>query len=326
VAFQIVNAALFRKCLSVVLTCVCFTWAQLQFSGNIPPEVNTLSIAAEYNRIYGIVAPRQRPDHLPLKIIYFTKGNKPLQADALPEWGGGGSIGGNLVVIPTDSKPFLQRDFYQITVHEMVHSILYRAYPGLKIPRWFNEGTAMVLSGELSFEETSIISKAVFFNRLFLLPEIDSVNEFGKSRAELAYSQSHAAILFLVGQYGMEIIPECLNAARKKHDFYAGINAAIGLDSVELEELIHNHIASKYRIAFLVSDSYFWWVLIAVLFIAGFIVTIKRNRKRAGAMQAREDYEAEVQRRIEENKALKGLEENKSSENENPPPPTTKNN
>jgi hypothetical protein len=42
-------------------------------------------------------------------------------------------------------------------------------------------------------------------------------------------------------------------------------------------------------------------------------------------MQAREDYEAELQRRIEENKAMEGLEENKSSENENPPS-MTKNN
>jgi len=263
-------------------------FGQLRFEGRLPPEVNCLSIAAEYTRIYRKVAPLQRPDRSPLTIVYYAKTDTAAKKYALPEWGGGGTIGGNLIVIPTDFKPFLQQNFSQITVHELVHATLYRAYPGLPIPRWFHEGLAMMLSGELSFEENTVISKAVFFNRLMPLSSIDSVNNFSRARADLAYSESHIALLFLVDQYGMDIVSDCLIAARKKHDFWLGVYDVVGLTPREFEELSQKYIASKYKLLFVFTDTYAWWVCIVLLFIAGFIVTVRRNRKRLAAMEEKE--------------------------------------
>jgi len=67
--------------------------------------------------------------------------------------GGGGAIGRDLIVVPIDFKPFLEQSFFQITVHELVHIVLGRGYPGLAIPRWFHEGVAMTLAGELTLQE-----------------------------------------------------------------------------------------------------------------------------------------------------------------------------
>ena len=137
-------------------------FGQLRFEGRVPAEINPLFMASEYTRIYRKVAPMQRPDRSPLRIIYYSKNDTSAKGIILPEWGGGGTIGGNLIVIPVDFKPFLQQNFTQITVHELVHAVLYRAYPGVNVPRWFHEGLAMMLSGELSFEENTVVSKAVF--------------------------------------------------------------------------------------------------------------------------------------------------------------------
>ena len=267
-------------------------FGQLRFEGRVPAEINPLFMASEYTRIYRKVAPMQRPDRSPLRIIYYSKNDTSAKGIILPEWGGGGTIGGNLIVIPVDFKPFLQQNFTQITVHELVHAVLYRAYPGVNVPRWFHEGLAMMLSGELSFEENTVVSKAVLFNRLMPLASIDSVNDFSRGRADLAYSESHIALLFLVDQYGMDIVPDFLIAARKRHDFWLGVYDVVGLSPREFEELTRQYIASKYKLLFVFTDTYAWWVGIVLLFIVGVIVTLRRNRRRMAILEAREQREA----------------------------------
>jgi hypothetical protein len=266
---------------------------EIILQGNIPVDINNSSLLSEYYRIYRILAPEKRPNKSPLKIVYYTKSHAHAMGFVLPEWGGGGAIGDSLIIIPVDFKPFLEQSFRQITVHEIVHIILARAYPSFEIPRWFHEGAAMLLSGELSFEENATVSKAIFLGRLMSLMSIDSVNSFKRNKADLAYSQSHLAALFLVDHYGMTVLPDILREARKSRDFKAGMLDAIGLTMREFEEMVEKYIASKYRFVFFVTDSYLWWALIALLFIVGFIATTIRNRKRAAAMEEEERLEME---------------------------------
>jgi hypothetical protein len=286
---------LFRTTIqAMVLVCaVVPSNAQIALEGSVPAGIGAPALVSEYYRIYRIVAPEKRPVKWPLRIIYFTKSHSHGTGFALPEWGGGGAIGDSLIIIPVDFKPLLEQSFPQITVHEIVHSVLSRAYPGLQIPRWFHEGAAMLLSGELSWEENATVSKAIFLGRLMPLASIDSVNSFKRGKADLAYSQSHLAALYLVDQYGMEVLPKILRAGRRSGNLYAGILEATGLNHREFEQAVVSYIASKYRLVFIVTDSYLWWGLIALLFIAGYIATKRRNRKRAAAMEEAERIEME---------------------------------
>ena len=277
-----------------IFFCIVFpSSGEIILQGNIPADITSSSLLAEYYRIYRILAPEKRPDKSPLKIVYYTKSHAHEMGFVLPEWGGGGAIGDSLIIIPVDFKPFLEQSFRQITVHEIVHIILARAYQSFEIPRWFHEGAAMLLSGELSFEENALVSKAIFLGRLMPLGSIDSVNSFKRNRADLAYSQSHLAALFLVDQYGITVLSDILRGARKSRDFKAGMLDAIGLTMREFEEMVEKYVASKYRFVFFVTDSYLWWALIVLLFIAGFVATTIRNRKRAAAMEEGERLEME---------------------------------
>ncbi len=277
----------------IVFLCTAFPGnGEIIIQGSPPAGVSVRFALSEYYRVFNRLAPNKRPDKSPLTIIYFTKSSAAGMSAALPEWGGGGAIGDSLIIIPIDFKPFLEQSFPQITVHELVHIVLARAYPDVAIPRWFHEGTAMLLAGELSFEENTIVSKAIFLGRLMPLSSIDSVNSFPRGRADLAYSQSHLAVLFLVDQYGIAALPELLRVTQRTKSFKAGLLQTTGLSLPEFEELVGKYIASKYRFVFLITDTYMWWVAIAVLFIAGFIATAIRNRKRAAAMEEAERLEA----------------------------------
>jgi hypothetical protein len=258
---------------------------QLQFEGIIPPGVDKAAMTAEYYRVYRIVAPRQRPDPSPLRIVYYSEKSNENFDNVLPEWGGGGAIGTSLIVIPTTFKPFLEQSFPQITSHEIVHAVLSRAYPSLAIPRWFHEGVAMTLSGEISFQENVIVSKAIFTNSLMPLSSIDSVNGFGRTRADLAYCQAHLAVLLLIDQYGMDVIPEILVSARKTGSFWKGVNAVLSLTPSEFEGLARKDVSSRYQLVFVFADYYAFWVGIVFLFLIAFCVAIVRKQRKMRQME-----------------------------------------
>jgi Peptidase MA superfamily len=282
----------FKTCLVICLLPV-FCLGQITLEGPVPSEIKIRAVTSEYYRIYRTVAPRQTPDKTPLKIIYYSKTHAGSNPFSLPEWGGGGAIGRDLIVVPVDLKPFLEQSFSQITVHELVHIVLSRGYPGLTIPRWFHEGVAMTLAGELSLQENVGVSKAIFTGSLMPLASIDSVNAFGRNRADLAYSQAHLSVLFLVDQYGIDVVPEILNAARRTKNFWAGLNAALGISPQEFDAMLQKYLTSRYQFVFIFADTYAYWAAIVVLFIIGFIVTGARNRKRAEAMEKEEQRESE---------------------------------
>ena len=273
-----------------LIVCLGFVsgFGQIQLKGPVPPSIDVRSLTMEYSRIYQILAPHRSPDMSPLTIVYYSRKNPGSYRFSLPEWGGGGAIDKNLIVVPIDASPFLEQSFFQTTVHELVHIALNRAYPGLKIPRWFHEGAAMTLSGELSLQENVGVSKAIFTGSLMQLSAIDSVNAFGRNRADLAYSQAHLSVLFLIDQYGLEALPEILNAARSANGFWAGMQSALGISPQEFDGLLQKYLTTKYQFAFLFADTYAYWLAIVGLFIVGFVITGKRNKRRALAMEEEE--------------------------------------
>ena len=302
---------IYRPWCIVIYILPVFCLGQITLQGPVPPEIKIRAVTSEYYRIYRTVAPRQTPDKTPLKIIYYSKTHGNSNPFSLPEWGGGGAIGRDLIVVPIDFKPFLEQSFSQITVHELVHIVLSRGYPGLAIPRWFHEGVAMTLAVELTLQENVGVSKAIFTSSLMPLASIDSVNTFGRNRADLAYSQAHLSVLFLVDQYGIEVLPEILNAARRTNNFWTGLNVALGISSQEFDAMLMKYLTSRYQFVFIFADTYAYWVAIVALFIVGFIMTGARNRKRAKAMEEEEKRESEKLAAPPENTAAP-LEEDKT--------------
>ena len=275
----------------MVLLMLCgAAYGTIIFEGPVPADVSKGFIESEYTRIYAKIAPFQRPSRAPLHIVFYSSHNHA-ERFSLPEWGGGGAIGDSLIIIPVDVKPFLKQNFSQTTVHELVHSIINRAYPGVAVPRWFHEGLAMTLSGEVSYEEQSSISLAILTNRLLPLAAIDSVNGFSRSRADIAYSESHIAILYIIETCGFKAPFTMLTIAYRTHSFNLGLQDVTGLSEEEFEGQLRQNIIKKYRFLFFVADSTLWWVCISLLVIIGFFITMRRNTKRALAIEAEERRE-----------------------------------
>jgi hypothetical protein len=191
-------------------------------------------------------------------------------------------------------------DLGRVTVHELVHIALERAYGLLRIPRWFHEGLAMTLSGELSFDEQLTLSRAIFTKKLMPLDSIERVNRFDAFGAALAYSESHLAVAYMIDKYGIDGIPELLNEVRAAGKFDTSLFTVFGFAPQEYDRMVHNYIIERYRFLFFFSDTYLFWMLGAFLVIAGFIAVRIRIRKREKQMEEEENA-ADEREKLENN-------------------------
>jgi hypothetical protein len=282
-----------------------FSGTIFNLHGRVPSSISPAFLTSNYVRIWKAVAPDTAVNRSPIAIIYYSRADERKLGVRLPEWGGGGAIGKDTIIVPIDRFPLSDMDLGRVTVHELVHIALERAYGRLRIPRWFHEGLAMTLSGELSFDEQVTLSRAIFTKKLMPLDSIERVNRFDAFGAALAYSESHLAVTYMIDKYGIDGIPELLNEVRTAGKFDTSLFTVFGFSPQEYDRVVHNYIIERYRFLFFFSDTYLFWMLGAFLVIAGFIAVRIRIRKREKQMEE-EETAADEKRILENNKFLDG--------------------
>ena len=279
------------KLLIILLSIVLSGSSQVKLKGFVPPEIKESGIVYEYKRIYKTLAPKEQVDLSPLSITFYTEHWSSKEKYSLPEWGGGGAIGKDNIIVPIDKNPFLNHTIYQVTVHELVHIAINRICQDVAVPRWFHEGLAMILSGEATTRENIVISKALFSGSLMQLHSIDSVNAFSRFRAELAYCQSRQAVLYLIDTYGLEVVAEIIEASKQKKSFWSGFKEVLELSEKELQLLYQSYIMKNHGRLFWLVDYYLVWSGIVLLFLIGYVATVIRIRKKRKLLEQEEKLE-----------------------------------
>ena len=265
---------------------------EISLQGFIPPRVSETNFIVEYKKIYATLDPHGRIDPSPINIVFFTEKGINKKQYSLPEWGGGGAIGLNTIIVRIDKKPFLNQDIYQTAVHELVHIALNRMTKGIILPRWFHEGIALTLSGETSTEESIVISKALFTGSLIDLHDIDSVNNYGRFKAELSYCQSRQAILYLVDTYGLEVLSDIIMEVKKRKNFWDGIYEVLHVTEKEFEFFYRKYILDHHGKLYWLIDTYIIWSIIVLLFIIGFSLTIYRRKRKLRLLEIESEKES----------------------------------
>lgn len=264
---------------------------ELRLSGYIPYNFDTTYISREYDRIskvVGLVDTAGEPE--PLSIFFYKRSEQRLTGIRLPEWGGGGVLGRDSIVLPVDRpSAFYASDRERILVHELVHIALIRAYGHLRLPRWFHEGLAMSLSGEFTFEEQLYLSRAIIFQSLLPLDSLEHLNRLGHTRATVAYAEAHFAVQLLITTYGIDFVADLLQAAKRTRTFDEVLSSVVGLRRQEFEQLVHAEMVKRYRFLFIVADTSLFWIGIFILAVVAFVVTRVRNHRRKRIMVLEED-------------------------------------
>jgi hypothetical protein len=279
----------------------------VRLRGPVPEGITAHALAARYREIHAVVAPGKTMASFPLTILYCGRACDSGARFSLPEWGGGGALGADTIIVRTDLSPFFRRDYFQVTVHEMVHIAIARTCRGAQVPRWFHEGLALTLSGDISIHENLVLSRAVLSGGLLALDTIEKVNAFPEARAHVAYAQSHYAVNFLIAKYGIEVVGEILRHAGETGDFWHGVEKTCGITRKEFENGYTSQLAEQNRFMIFIADTYLFWIAVTLLFIIAFVVGRARKRKRAALME------------MEELKEMEGPEKSRETVREQPP-------
>ncbi len=191
----------------------------------------------------------------------------------IPEWGVGVAIPEKNRILITESGD--AEKIHKILHHELTHIALHRKLRGIPIPRWFDEGIANYLAGGFEISQQAQIAWAVLWRKVISLSALEQVYTFNSADAELAYAESHDAILFLA-EYSP--IGSICDSIAHYGEFEKGFQTAVRMNIYQFYREWEKHLGRKYLPFVILGDSRFLWTFIVIfLLVFGMVKFIKQR-------------------------------------------------
>jgi hypothetical protein len=195
----------------------------------------------------------------------------------LPLWAQGVAFPAeNRIVLKSPRFSGSQVDLGRAAIHEFVHLLL-EAEVG-SVPRWLNEGLAVLLSGEMYFDDRPL-SRASFSGKFLPLQQIESVMDFESDRAQLAYQQSLSATRYLVAQFGWNTVKKLLDNLNRGLPYDKSFLNATGIWPDEFENEWLKTTGSSLKLSVLKDWDFYFGVIFVPLLLLGGIMMFFRHRK-----------------------------------------------
>ncbi len=199
----------------------------------------------------------------------------------VPEWAAGIAWPGqNLIVLLKNAGG----DILQTFEHEVCHILLAQAFgPGHSVPRWLEEGLAVMIAGQWSLQRMSTMSMAVLTGRVLPMDALARGFPADAARAEIAYCQSFYFISFLKNRFGEQDFRAFLGAYSRCRDFEQALWKAYYLRWDEIEGMWLDFLKVRFGWLPLLSSTGTLWFCASLLFVWGYI-----KKKRAAREKLRQ--------------------------------------
>jgi hypothetical protein len=190
-------------------------------------------------------------------------------------------------------------DVRQVFRHELAHIALYDAVGERDVPRWFNEGFAVLASGETSFDRMWELYTATLSDRLIPLADVERSFPSDESKASVAYAEAVDVVRFLVRREEAHRFRALVQSLRDGHDLDTATRQAYAVDLVTLEHEWREDVAKRYTFWPVLFSGTAVWAVVLGLFVLGW----RKRRKRAKATLerwARDEAREDALRRLRE--------------------------
>jgi len=209
-----------------------------------------------------------------------------------PRWSGGLAYPDKRKVVVKSPLFFGQGvSLEALTTHEITHLVLHEAANGNYLPRWLEEGLCMILAGESRSGSLARLGRAAAANRLMGLPRVDDVLRFSAPQADLAYSESRSAAVYLIDRFGWLAVRELLKFVRTDKDFDEAFSMATGVEYENWQVQWIEYALNRYKWVFLLDIDNLVWFAIVSLAIVVMIIAYVRQRRQMKQLLAEEDEE-----------------------------------
>lgn len=209
-----------------------------------------------------------------------------------PDWGVAAAVGErNLIVVRSPADYPLGRSLRETLRHELAHLHL-DAMSGLRqMPRWMHEGYAQQIAHQWEFGDDLLIARAVFFDHAITLRDIDGVNSFAGSRAQLAYAESFLAMNHFLSAYGWDGLQLFCDHLREGEDWDSAFREATGADYAAFQKEFSDFLTARYNWVAFLGDTILLWIGLVGVFIVIYLIKKKRSAKRRAEWEQQEAIE-----------------------------------
>jgi hypothetical protein len=204
-----------------------------------------------------------------------------------------------LTVLPV--HPTSQHDLGEVFRHELAHVALEDALGGRPVPRWFNEGFAVMASGETSFPRMQTLWTATISDNLLSLSQLERSFPSKEWEAEIAYAQAADVVRFLVKREERHRFRTLISHLRGGESMDDALFNSYGEQTSTLEHEWRQDVAKKYTFYPVLFSGSLVWVGTLGLFAAGW----RKKKRKAAATLARWAREEALEDQARKNMALR---------------------
>lgn len=206
-----------------------------------------------------------------------------------PDWSAAVAIPsvGRIVLPPFGSDRGMGNDHWRTLRHEWAHLGLHQSLPGLRVPRWFDEGYAQWASGWDRVEVWRLRLRVA----LGRTPPLDSLTfrfPGDRTSARDAYLLSATTVEYLIQASGDEALVLFLERWRARGRFEDALREVYGVSTHQLEEDWRQWLRDRYGWVSVLTNSSVAWTLLAVLVVALLRIRRVRDRERLARLRATE--------------------------------------
>lgn len=184
---------------------------------------------------------------------------------------------GTVVLFPSRSLRYPHDSLEAVLHHEVAHILIVRAAGGRAVPRWFNEGLAVVAERAWHFEDRWQLAWALVSADQVRMDEVNDLFEAGSSGADRAYALASAFVRHIIDTQGSDAPARILAGVASGVSFDVAFEQATGRSLVDAERSFHAELTSwTRRLPFLTSPSVLWMI---VTLLALFAIYVRYRRR-----------------------------------------------
>ncbi len=227
-----------------------------------------------------------------IRVILAPEGS-PL-AMRVPAWVSGYAAGeaGVIVLLAERVPSYPYGSIEAVLSHELSHVLVARAARGRPVPRWFDEGLAMVVADRWDLEDRARLVWAMVGGRQVSRAELKGLFRQDAASARRAYVLSAAFVRHLLQQWGPQVPGQILALVAQDIPFARAFEQATSVSLAEAEASFWGQQAFWNRWVPIASSSATLWMGITLLVFYAF----RKQRQRAALL--RQQWEEEEDRAI----------------------------
>jgi hypothetical protein len=217
----------------------------------------------------------------PIRVRLEPEGSR--LARAVPPWISGFALerAGVVVLFPGRTPSYPDSSLDDLLRHEVAHVLASRAAGGTPLPRWFDEGLAMIAGGEWGADDRARLLLELLLDRDATLAGLDRRFAGGERQVAGAYALAGAFVHDLVQRHGAAAPGRILSAVAAGAPFAAAFEAGTGTSLAAAESDFWRRHSPRRWLPVATSTTTLW---LAITLLA--LYAFRRRRRRDAALRA----------------------------------------